>query len=117
MERASALRWRESASQQNMMVIILAEAAALTDSASPEVVEMFTPERAVVVPQCCWSAWGGEAACGGYPASFSGGACNTDWARACFANGDCPLPTLATAVPDLRPSLPAAAFQQFQTRR
>ena len=99
-----------------MMVILLAEATALTDSASPEVVEAFTRERAAVVPQCCWSAWGGEAACGGYPASSSRGACNTDWARACFANGDCPpppaLPTLAAAGPDLRPSLATAAFRQ-----
>ena len=99
-----------------MMVILLAEATALTDSASPEVVEAFTRERAAVVPQCCWSAWGGEAACGGYPASSSRGACNTDWARACFANGDCPPPpalaTLATAGPDLRPSFATAAFRQ-----
>ena len=74
------------------------------------------PTPVLVEPQCCWSAWGGEAACGGYPASSSRGACNTDWARACFANGDCPpppaLPTLATAGPDLRPSLATAAFRQ-----
>ena len=75
-----------------MMVILLAEATALTDSASPEVVEKFTRGRAAVVPQCCWSAWGGEAACGGYPASSSRGACNTDWARACSTNGECPAP-------------------------
>ena len=103
-----------------MMVILHAEAAALTASAS-EVVETFLPQHAPAVPQCCWSAWGDESACGGYPASSSGGACNTDWAKACIADGDCPTPTVAPAVltppgqptadPD-RPSLPTAALRE-----
>ena len=77
-----------------------------------------------VVPQCCWSSWGDEAACGGYPTG-SGGACNTDWTKACIANADCPAPmstppvapTMLTPVgqptagPD-RPSLPTAALRE-----
>ena len=57
--------------------------------------------HAPVAPQCCWSAWGDEAACGGYLTGSSGGACNTDWAKACIADGDCP-----TAPPVLVPTLP-----------
>ena len=74
----------------------------------------------IVAPQCCWSTWGDEAACGGYPTS-SGGACNTEWTKACIADGDCPTPTVAPAVlmppgqptagPD-RPSLPTAALRE-----
>ena len=78
-----------------MMVILHAEAAALTASAS-EVVETFLPQHAPAVPQCCWSAWGDKTACGGYPASSSGGACNTDWAKVCGTNGECPTPPVPT---------------------
>merc|ERR1719428_1166904 len=54
---------------------------------------------AAVAPQCCWSAWGDASSCGGYPHGASSGKCNTDWAKSCSANGDCPTHKVTTTIP------------------
>lgn len=67
---------------------------------------------AIASPQCCWSAWGDDSSCGGYPSGGSSGLCNTAWGTSCSAAGDCPTtptppPTPPTpAVPTPPPSPP-----------
>ena len=115
----------------NQVESTLARFVAVEEEVGPEHVEASSSSSSpppqqqqhapvIITPQCCWSAWGDEAACGGY-LTGSGGACNTDWAKACIADGDCPTLTVAPAVltppgqptagPD-RPSLPTAALRE-----
>ena len=88
---------------------------ASSSSSSPQQQQQQQQHAPVIItPQCCWSAWGDEAACGGYPTG-SGGACNTDWAKACIADGDCPTLTVAPAVltPPGGPDRPSPACITF----
>ena len=41
-------------------------------------------------PHCCFSKWGDQSTCGGYPAGTTGGHCNTDWSKACNGPAECP---------------------------
>ena len=43
----------------------------------------------LAAPRCCWSKWGDQTTCGGYPAGASGGKCTTDWSKTCSGNSDC----------------------------
>lgn len=40
---------------------------------------------------CCWSKWGTAAQCGRFPSDAIGGCCNTNWAKTCGSDADCPV--------------------------
>merc|ERR1719375_1208256 len=39
--------------------------------------------------KCCWSRWGSQATCGGYPDGGQGGLCSNDFSKSCFSNPEC----------------------------
>lgn len=72
-------------------------------------VHSFVPPPTTDGGRCCWSKWGDQSTCGGYPAGASGGKCTTDWTKTCTGNSDCPdtpAPPKPTPTPPTPPSPP-----------